>query len=671
MAREERALETSQTQRSWLRHRLVIGAISIVVFVVLLVLGPRLLAMWSRHMASREMDAWAISAAQGWLARAASLNPSDGRTDLMQAACYRRLDQMDRWSEALESAKQKGAPATPTQQEIKLGLIRSGQFNQDDELRLGELIEAGVSTHDVAAAFVHGYLVRGDRDKAKLLLDNWETTYPNEAHVAYMRGFYWYQSEESVPAMVNFEDTLAKQPRHEPARRAVAQLCETGDRLDRALEHFIEFSNRSPADTGAKMGLARILRKLGRVHHARRGLDSLTSHPAPPSDVATEMAQIELESGNYEEAERWYGRANLDETEDAETLSIAATAFALNGNAAGAERLFARSTATMSASTRMYDLEVLLAINPSDKNAVDELRRLSGLSNTVSADVQGHVTKRPPSDSLGSPAASGRDLYAQHCSACHGANGNGDGRAARHLSPRPRDFRTERFRLVSAVNGVPTLDDVKAVTKRGMPGASMPAFENLSEEQHRLLAQEVLRLHREGVRSRFIDMLKNEGEDIDENEVNQVVEAVTCPAEVLGVPQIGPLDPQAVARGKELYSQLGCSKCHGNDGTGAHDTHSFDGIGRPTRARDLVREPFKGGQEPEAVYLRIALGMPGSPHPASRTLSEEQLIDLVHFCRSLSQEPKRLLTNHQRSLLASGKAYFLAYGGSSTLERND
>ena len=105
--------------------------------------------------------------------------------------------------------------------------------------------------------------------------------------------------------------------------------------------------------------------------------------------------------------------------------------------------------------------------------------------------------------------------------------------AARHLFPRPRDFRTDRFRLVSTRNGIPTQDDLEAVIERGMPGTSMRSYGKssivreaavmflardngpklrrmgplsrpatvisrtvLSEDERRLLAQEVLRQHR-------------------------------------------------------------------------------------------------------------------------------------------------------------------------------
>jgi hypothetical protein len=79
----------------------------------------------------------------------------------------------------------------------------------------------------------------------------------------------------------------------------------------------------------------------------------------------------------------------------------------------------------------------------------------------------------------------------------------------------------------------------------------------------------------------------------------------------------------------------------------------FDIAGRPDFPRDLVHDVFKGGNQPDAIYLRILLGMPGTPHPANVSMTTQQLIALTHYCHSLGVEPKRTLTNHQRAVEAS------------------
>jgi mono/diheme cytochrome c family protein len=247
------------------------------------------------------------------------------------------------------------------------------------------------------------------------------------------------------------------------------------------------------------------------------------------------------------------------------------------------------------------------------------------------------------------------DLYALYCTACHGANGDGNGRAARHQFPRPRDLRAEGFRLVSTRNGNPTREDLEKTIKRGMPGTAMRAFDHLSENQRQLLAAEVLRIHREGVRDGYVALLRAEEEQIDEQHVQAVVNLRSLPGDSVRVPAIGPADPPAVTRGREVYFQSGCRSCHGDHGTGASDVALFDQQGLPVLPRDLVSGPFKGGREPESVFLRILAGMPGSPHPATG-LTDERAVDLVHYCGALARQPQRTLTNHQRFLDATRDA---------------
>ena len=669
MSRRKRSKQTGKPGSPLRGRRIVIlvtPALVILAIVALFLFGRGTLALCARQMAAREMKVGAISAAQQWLAWSGWFDSGDGNTELMQAACFRHLKQVDHYVNALESAKRKGAPATRIQQEMRLGLIEAGKLEEGAENQIGALIEAGLSPHEVARAYVCGFLVRDEPEEAKKVLDAWAADCPEEASVAYIRGVYWQWLNEPARAETEFQVALARQPRHELAGTALAELLEGQDRLEEALQQYVESATRFPASRTAQLGVARVLRKTGRIDEARAVLESLASRPEASSDVALEMAQVELESGNYRETDRWFKQADLDETEDQDVLYAAATTFALAEEATRAERLFARADADYGRRRRIDDLQVRLTIDPHDRSAGGELERLSRPSSTASANVAVPRTEQAGDDQRRSRATSASDLYALHCSVCHGARGDGNGHAARHLLPRPRDLRTDKSRLVSTLNGVPTLEDLEAVITRGMPDTSMQPFDNLSDEQRNLLAEEVLRLNREGIRERFVAALRSEGEEIDEDEVRQVVEFCTTPGEAVPVPQIGAGDSEAIARGKDTYFRLGCDNCHGDDGVGAWDTPLFDEKGRPSPPRDLAHEPFKGGEEPESIYLRIFVGMPGTPHPGCWNVPADQLVDLVQYCRALSGEPKRALTNHERGIRAARRAYVAAFGGPPT-----
>jgi len=83
----------------------------------------------------------------------------------------------------------------------------------------------------------------------------------------------------------------------------------------------------------------------------------------------------------------------------------------------------------------------------------------------------------------------GGQLFAQHCSSCHGQGGRGDGAAAAAMNPKPRDLTT-----VKGWKGGTRLSDIFRTVSNGLPGTSMPAFDYLSHEQRFALGHFVLKL---------------------------------------------------------------------------------------------------------------------------------------------------------------------------------
>jgi mono/diheme cytochrome c family protein len=640
----------------------------IIAILVLIVLGRGAVASRFQRMAARELDRGAISAAQRWLAWSDWISPGDGQVHLLMAKCFRQLKQDDRFLKALETAKKDGSLAAPIRQELRLREIQAGQVGAGAENELLDLVEAGVSPHDASAVFVYGYLYRQEPEKAKRVLDAWAADFPDEAKVAYMQGIYWRSLPDPARAETDFRSALAREPRHELARIALAELYEDQHQLVRSLEQWSESASLFPASEIAQVGVARLLRKMGRLSEARAELEPLASQPNATDEMQLEMSQIEFESGNYKEAAQRFRQAHLDQSHDyhllldratmfaregyttsAEPLFLrartAATAMALAGNSPGAEWLFRQVDGSYGRLRRIHDLRVRLGIEPNDRTIIDELQQLDAYANAASNAVE------PPQRTdtqVESEAVSGPDLYVQHCTVCHGPRGDGNGVAARHLFPRPRNFRAQRFRLVSTVNSVPSLADVDAVIQRGMPGTSMPSFPSLNDKQRRQLSEEVLRLHREGLRDEMIELLRDAEETVDDDELRQLVQLRTTPGQVVSIPKMGTPDSQAIARGKDTFFKLGCDRCHENQVGDSTDQLLFDDRGHLARPRDLAYDPFKGGHEPESIYLRIRLGMPGTLHPSCGNLPDQQLVDLVQFCRSLSREPKRMLTNHQR-----------------------
>ena len=105
--------------------------------------------------------------------------------------------------------------------------------------------------------------------------------------------------------------------------------------------------------------------------------------------------------------------------------------------------------------------------------------------------IGGSVPRRrvrcaPAAPDIGTEAQreSGKKLYLKNCSQCHGEKGDGEGYAAPHLRPRPRNFTTGKFKVRTTPNGaLPTHQDLVNIIRRGMPYTSMPAWPNLADQE--------------------------------------------------------------------------------------------------------------------------------------------------------------------------------------------
>ncbi|MFV1967107.1 MAG: c-type cytochrome [Pirellulaceae bacterium] len=643
----------------WPRFRRhAVWLILLLAVVALALFGRTSYSLWARQTAAKQLQIGAIGTARQQLLRAARTAPNDGAIDMMLAFCFRQFHQVDRWRETLESAAQKGIAPAQIEREVQLYRIQTGNWYEGTESQLAAFAAEGVTAYDVPAVFVSGRLANGETDLAKQILDVWSAHAPNDAHVAHMMGKYWETLGDTQQAQAHYETAIALEPRHALARISLATLFEQDDQLNQAFRQYAALGAVSPSSEVAALGAARIQRKMAHLDRAQAILEPFVQASEPPAEVAVEMGRIAMDRGDFPTAERWFQRAGVEQTRDPRFQMSMFRLLGMRGKTMEADRFFARIATVGRRVTRMYDLRVRLALDPTDTAATAEIKQLS-----LPLDVETPPLETMPSDSAteNERSSPGYRLFVLHCSACHGPLGDGNGRAARHLFPFPRDLRREPSRLVSTDNGVPTLDDTVTVLRRGISGTSMPSYDDvLNDEELRLLAGEVHRLRRDGLRERLVNLMELDGDDIDEedeNEVRETVDHLASPGKPIVVPRIGPAEPPSIVRGKETYQRLGCASCHGADGAGVAEQIWCDERGFPVRTRDLAREFLKGGQDAASIYLRIAAGMPGTPHPSSSGLPQQQLIDLVQFCLSLSREPKRVLTDHQRATLATSRAY--------------
>lgn len=208
----------------------------------------------------------------------------------------------------------------------------------------------------------------------------------------------------------------------------------------------------------------------------------------------------------------------------------------------------------------------------------------------------------------------GKRVYEKSCAHCHGTEGRGDGSAAENLLPKPRDFTRGLYKIRSTEAGqLPTDQDLFDIITEGMPGSSMPGWENALNANERWEVVAYIKTFHDGFKES------------------------TAPRQIDLAGKIA-YSEQSIETGKALYTELGCVECHGNVGRG-------DGTSAPTLTDEWGFQTwpanlaqgwnFRGGSETEDIFKRFIGGLAGSPMPAFEGDS------FLHFGLT-SEESKRL-----------------------------
>lgn len=217
----------------------------------------------------------------------------------------------------------------------------------------------------------------------------------------------------------------------------------------------------------------------------------------------------------------------------------------------------------------------------------------------------------------------GKATYERWCAGCHGEDGTGNGVASDYMLPRPRDFTQALYQVrTTGSGGLPTDADILKVIDEGMPGTTMPGWEDVLSRNER---------------DALVVYLKSFSRFFSPDEVPQALDFGRATR----------ASDEAIAEGRAQYEAIECWKCHGDQGRGEgqssptlNDDNDF-----PIRAADLTENwMFNGGGTVEDIYRTLRTGLDGTPMPNfsdlidADVMTDDQLWALAHYVRSLSPD---------------------------------
>ena len=581
---------------------------------------------------------------------------------LLAANCYRQLQKPNAFLSMLAEAEKQGADSDQLEVLVLLERIQSGDFNGSGPGTIAMLKKRGVPQVDARRTVVTGYMMRGDSETMKKLITQWQLRDPQSKELHYMRALLAISQSNFSDGESLLLESITGNPQHELSFIMLAKLYSNSPiKYSRKCRFVYEQTLlRFPKNEDIAIQLSRICRMQGDTEAALRSLETLGTETLESGpEVLLERAEIALERGQYQKSvelmrkrgatasqdvakiiDEDFGKVvrGSHDTQSMKWVSTLAISTSLRGQKDEATRLLQFWDDRSSRLMRYQDLQPKLSIFPGNKVILNEMKSSVEPAFHPGCPSMGGVLWGEPKRTL----SEGERLFHEHCAACHGNDGNGSGRAAKNLFPAPRNFREEPIRMVSTVNRIASDEDIAKTIREGLGGASMPAFPKLTSEQIDQLIAVIRKQQVEGLRAFYQTKRKEMG--AEENEIdphgdaaNRWIEEHSTPGAPLPIPDFTSADQDDSSRGPALLERAACNPCHAVSAEGGDRQLSFyDSLGRPLLIRHLETDPFRGGNSRKAIYQRIVLGIPGTPHPELHGLAEQDLIDLVEYIHQLS-----------------------------------
>ena len=600
--------------------------------------------------------------------RAEELGDGDFEAALLAAECYRYYGLRPEFEKRISEARSLRQSNPKIAAHEVLFDTHQGKFDGTPAHQLRTLEALETPEHIAVEAVVVGSLATGRSENLRSLVDRLaEAPKTLATRRSYLEGRLLLANGRRQEAAAQLRQVLSQSPGFEMAWLALAEVYGTGALADVAKETAVleEMGSRFPRNPLVAGKLAKVLRTQGRSSFAANQLEKLpTTHLDP-----WEQIELDLDRGNYAacvsrleqigmstpqafelSVDRIFRAILAGEKSEPDNamrrLQLASLALALNEQHEAARELKTLELDRVARIRRIADLRTIRALAPNERIVEQMLKNVEDLSQPVLLNAKPKPTSSK--DMVQYANEMGSKIYLTHCAQCHGEEGDGLGRASRHLAPAARSFTGEPMRYVSSERARATDRDLTKTIVEGLRGTSMPGFPQLNSEEVQALILQMRHFQRLGLQRRYA---ADHPGSTDLQVLTDSIDERLNPGAELEVPDIPASNAELIRTGKQLFQTLACNLCH-RESESATRRRFVDSLGRTIFARDFSNESLRGSRNTDELYKRIILGMPGTPHPALSGTDTPDVAALIHYVLSMAPDESRT-TNYERAFLPS------------------
>jgi len=318
-------------------------------------------------LAERALRARDAKTATDWLAWSGQLKSDDPRAEFLRARLARREGRFDDVRAHLLRAWQLGCPAQALEREQWLVNAQVGQLRAAEPHLPALLTDQQGEGDQICEAFVTGYLMTYQINKARQLLDSWERDYPLDPLPHTIRARIHVDEHNWRAASDSLRAALTRQPNDPESVLALAEVQLACQQPREALQLFLQQkSGQVQQSQRARLGMAQCYKALGRSAEARQALTALVEEHPDAETALYDLAQLELEAGHYAPARKLLEQAREHDPKNPAVLLSLASVLRRAGETETADALLERANQIVAARGRIDQLVEKVALQTDD-----------------------------------------------------------------------------------------------------------------------------------------------------------------------------------------------------------------------------------------------------------------------------------------------------------------